>query len=126
MTSNLLPDPAISEISPSAVDQKESSTRSQCQCEKSSVKDGDIEEAVSSIISSKFPESMVVERITRHSLQGKVLLQIEVSMPSDMLIQDAMDVAKTAEQEILKANPDIIHVGIQLRLGNPIPQFNHD
>ncbi|XP_024017715.1 metal tolerance protein 2 isoform X3 [Morus notabilis] len=50
-------DPAISEISPSAVDQKESSTRSQCQCEKSSVKDGDIEEAVSSIISSKFPET---------------------------------------------------------------------
>lgn len=37
-----------------------------------------------------------------------------------------MEVAKTAEQEILKANPDIMHVGIQLRLGNPIPQFYHD
>jgi hypothetical protein len=30
---------------------------------------------------------MVVERITRHLLQGKVLLQIEVSMPPEMLIR---------------------------------------
>lgn len=117
-------DPSISDISPGVMDKQENSTR--IKCEKSSVKDGDIEAAVSSIISSKFGESMVVERITRHSLQGKVLLQIEVSMPSDMMIGDAMEVAKRADQEILKADPNIIHASIQLHLGHPMPQSNHD
>lgn len=30
---------------------------------------------------------MLVERITPHLLQGKILLQIEVSMPPDLLIR---------------------------------------
>ena len=38
--------------------------------------------------------------------------------------RDAMDVAKMAEEEILRAQPDIVHVSIQLRLGRPIPQLN--
>ncbi|PON57150.1 Cation efflux protein [Parasponia andersonii] len=116
-------DPATSQIS--SGDKQESLKRTTC--EKSfSVKDNEIEAAISSIISSKFQENMVVEHITRHSLKGKVLLQIEVSMPSNMLIRDAMEVAERAEDEILKADPDIIHVSIQLRLGRPIPQFNNN
>lgn len=35
-----------------------------------------------------------------------------------------MEAAKKAEQEILKSDPDIVHVSIQLRLGRPIPQSN--
>uniref|UniRef100_A0A9I9DB58 Cation efflux protein transmembrane domain-containing protein n=1 Tax=Cucumis melo TaxID=3656 RepID=A0A9I9DB58_CUCME len=84
-----------------------------------------IEATVSDIILSKFPENMVVERITPHLLQGKILLQIEVSMPPDLLIRNAMDVAKRAENEILKADSNIVHVSIQLRLGHQIPQLSH-
>lgn len=36
-----------------------------------------------------------------------------------------MEVAKRAEQEILKVDPNIFHVSIQLRLGDPISQLNH-
>ena len=32
--------------------------------------------------------------------------------------------AEEAENEILKAASNIIHVSIQLRLGHPIPQLN--
>ena len=32
-------------------------------------------------------QKMVVERVTHHLLQGKLLLQIEVSMPPEMLIR---------------------------------------
>lgn len=37
-----------------------------------------------------------------------------------------MDMAKEAEEEISKVATNIIHVSIQLRLGSPIPQLNHD
>ncbi|KAL5561525.1 hypothetical protein UlMin_031272 [Ulmus minor] len=117
-------DPATTQIIPSVTDNKQESTRSMCNYG-FSIKDKDIEAAVSSIISTKF-EKMVVEHITRHSLNGKVLLQIEVSMPPDMLIRDAMEEAKRAEEEILKTHPDIVHVSIQLHLGHPIPQSNLD
>ncbi|KAF7804827.1 metal tolerance protein 2 [Senna tora] len=84
-----------------------------------------IDKIVSDIISSNFSE-MSVERVTRHTFQGKIVLQIEVSMPPDMQIRDAMEMAKEAEKEVLKAVPNIMHVSIQLQLGQPIPQFkNH-
>jgi len=38
----------------------------------------------------------------------------------------AMEMAEKAEREILKATSDIIHVGIQLRLGRPFPYTSHD
>lgn len=37
-----------------------------------------------------------------------------------------MELAKEAEEAISKAATNILHVSIQLRLGSPIPQFNHD
>lgn len=67
---------------------------------------------------------MVVERITQHLLQGKTLLQVEVSMPPHILIRDAMRVAEEAEEEILKVASDVIRVSILLRLGQPIPELH--
>ncbi|EEF41618.1 cation efflux protein/ zinc transporter, putative [Ricinus communis] len=88
-----------------------------------SLDDKDIAMIISNTFLSKFPEKMEVERITRHFLQQKVLLEMEVSLPPDILIGDAMVVAEKAEKEILKVASDIIQVSIQLRLGNPVPKF---
>ncbi|KAK3194031.1 hypothetical protein Dsin_025341 [Dipteronia sinensis] len=85
------------------------------------VEESDIEAIVHNIFSSKFPQKMVVERITPHLLQGKILLEIEVSMPPDTLIRDAMKVAEAAEKEILKAASNIFQVSLHLRLGRPLP-----
>ncbi|KAM5563968.1 metal tolerance protein 2 [Rosa sericea] len=117
-------DPALPVISPGVDEPKEfpgSARQSSPAAE-----DKDIDAAVSSIISSRFADKMVVERVTHHLLQGKMFLQIQVSMPPDILIRDAIEVAKEAEEEISKAATNIIHVSVQLRLGSPIPQFNHD
>lgn len=78
------------------------------------------EAIVSDILSTLFSEKMALEHVTLHSLQGKVLLQVLVSMHAELLISDAMDIAKEAEKEILKAASGINQVSIQLRLGNPI------
>lgn len=118
-------DPALPLISP-RVDEPTKLQGSACQRSSPAAEDKDIDAAVSCIISSRFAEKMVVERITQHLLQGKMFLQIQVSMPPDILIQDAMEVAKEAEEAISKAATNILHVSIQLRLGSPIPQFNHD
>jgi hypothetical protein len=38
-----------------------------------------------------------------------------------------MEVAEEAEKEILKASASsIVHVSVQLRLGHPMPQLNHE
>ena len=68
---------------------------------------------------------MSVERVTRHMFQGKIVLQIEVSMPPEIQIRDAMEIAKQAEREVLKAVSSVIHVGIQLRLGQPFSHISH-
>ncbi|KAG9444786.1 hypothetical protein H6P81_016126 [Aristolochia fimbriata] len=80
-----------------------------------------VEVDVSDILSSKFSENMTVERITHHLLQGKLFLQVEVSMPPDMLIRDAMEVAQAAEKEIVRAASNVSRASVQLRLGNAIP-----
>ncbi|KAK8953351.1 Metal tolerance protein C1 [Platanthera guangdongensis] len=72
------------------------------------------------VISSQFREKMNVEHITLHKIQGDVLLQVQVSMPPEMTIQDAVKMAREAEKEILKASSSINQVSIQLRLGHPI------
>ncbi|KAF2298507.1 hypothetical protein GH714_023864 [Hevea brasiliensis] len=71
-----------------------------------SLEDRDIGLIVSNL--SRFPEKMEVERITRHFLQGKLLLEVEVSMPPDILIRDAIEVAEAVKKEILRAASDII------------------
>ncbi|KAG6703867.1 hypothetical protein I3842_07G106200 [Carya illinoinensis] len=119
-------DPAISQISSSVANQQESMKVTMYQNRNIPAVDKDFEAVVSDVILAKFPEIMFVERITRHLLQGKVLLQIEVSMPPKMLIREAMELAVEAEKEIQKAASNIIHVSIQLRLGHPMPQLNHE
>ncbi|XP_010269455.1 PREDICTED: metal tolerance protein 2 [Nelumbo nucifera] len=81
----------------------------------------DVKAIVYDVLSSKFSE-MVAEHITYHTLQGENVLQVEVSMPVDLLIRDAAEVAKEAQKEILKAAPNVNQVSIQLRLGRPTPE----
>lgn len=86
----------------------------------------DLEAIISSIFSSKFYEKIKVDHITHHSLQGLILLEVQVTMPPDMTIRDAMEVAKEAEALILQAAARVNGVSIQLRLGHPIPQFRRE
>ncbi|XP_077224557.1 cation efflux family protein [Tasmannia lanceolata] len=113
-------DPAVSQHPPSISDQQKNFKGVEHQNLNDVSEQQDAEAIVSFIISSKFSEKMAVEQITRHSLQGKLLLQVQVSMPPNMLIRDAMEVAKEAEREILKAAPNINQASILLRLGYPI------
>ena len=81
------------------------------------------EAIVSDIISSSFSKKMSLEHLVLHYLQGRVLLQVQVSMSPEILIRDAMDIAKQAEEEILKADASISQVSVQLRLGQQIQQL---
>ncbi|KAF8006599.1 hypothetical protein BT93_K0794 [Corymbia citriodora subsp. variegata] len=118
-------DPSVSRFSPMKMDEQELSkglivpNRTNC------VDDKAIEAVVRNAVSSKLSK-IIVERITHHVLQGKVLLEVEVSMPPEMLIRDAMEVAKEAEEEVLKTNPNIVHVSFQLTLGRRIPRCDDD
>ncbi|KAJ3683743.1 hypothetical protein LUZ60_013970 [Juncus effusus] len=75
---------------------------------------------VSEIISARFSKKMSLDHVILHLLQGKLLLQVQVSMIPQMIIQDAMKIAKEAEKEILQADSRINKVSIQLSLGNQI------
>ncbi|KAJ8434421.1 hypothetical protein Cgig2_002623 [Carnegiea gigantea] len=79
----------------------------------------DIDKTVSDIFSSKFQEKMAVEHITPHLLQNKILLEVEVSMPPDIMIRDAMLMAEEAKEEILETISDVAQVSVQLRLSQP-------
>uniref|UniRef100_A0A0A9DQ80 PtrMTP6 n=1 Tax=Arundo donax TaxID=35708 RepID=A0A0A9DQ80_ARUDO len=81
------------------------------------------EAIVSDIISSHFSKKMSLEHLMLHYVQGRVLLQVQVSMSPEILIQDAMDIAKQAEEEILRADASISQVSVQLRLGQQIKQL---
>ncbi|XP_020250349.1 metal tolerance protein C1 isoform X2 [Asparagus officinalis] len=109
--------------SSSIVDQRQTLKGVESQNSDKFCKERDAEAIVSGVISSLFAEKMTVKHITRHLLQGKILLEVQVSMPLEMSIRDAMDVTKEAEKEILNAAPCISQVSIQLSLGNPVPQF---
>ncbi|RDX63686.1 Metal tolerance protein C1 [Mucuna pruriens] len=116
-------DPTMSHVFPSTIDQQDSCSGDTNLNIIVPAEDSNIKGVVSDIISSNFPQ-MSVERITRHMFQSKIILQIEVSMPPDIPIRHAMEMAEQAEKEILKAVSNTIHVGIQLRLGKPFPQIN--
>ncbi|KAG8389453.1 hypothetical protein BUALT_Bualt02G0231000 [Buddleja alternifolia] len=116
-------EPAMSHISPSVINHQGNSKSSDHRCTNVKLEQTDVEDNVSKILSSNFSEKLAVQRITRHSLQGQIFLEIEVSMPPDTLIREAVKVAEEAEKKILEIVPDIIHVSIQLRLGRPMPEF---
>ncbi|KAI0511398.1 hypothetical protein KFK09_012028 [Dendrobium nobile] len=85
-------------------------------------KQQEAEAIVSQVVSSLFREKMTDEHITLHKFGGNVLLQVQVSMPPEMMIQDAINLAREAEREILKAASNINQVSILLRLGHPIQE----
>ncbi|GJX99663.1 hypothetical protein Tco_0356682, partial [Tanacetum coccineum] len=74
--------------------------------------DNGIEEMVTDILSSKFPEKLIVKRVIKRMSQGKILLQIEVSMPSDALISDAIRVAEEAKSHILLATNNSVEASL--------------
>lgn len=80
------------------------------------------ERTVRHVLSSKFSETIIVEHVTCHFLQGQVLVQVEISMSTDMLIRDAMGIASFAEKEILQADSEISAVKILLRLGHQLKE----
>ncbi|KAA3471047.1 metal tolerance protein C1-like [Gossypium australe] len=118
-------DPAYVEFSPDVMDQNEGLKTITEQNSNMSVGEENVQAIVSHILSSKFPKKFKVERITQHTLQGKMVLEVEVTMPPEIMIREAMDTAKEAEKEIMKAASNIVHVNLQLRLGRPIPQFRY-
>ncbi|CAN6300934.1 unnamed protein product [Urochloa humidicola] len=81
------------------------------------------EAIVSDIISSHFSKKMSLEHLMLHYVQGRVLLQVQVSMPPEILIRDAMEIAKQAEEEIMRADASISQASVQLRLGQQIKQL---
>ncbi|GAB2281785.1 hypothetical protein Dimus_016351 [Dionaea muscipula] len=115
-------DPATVSVSPAVVDLKEESVAADHQTNAPALQAlQDADNIVSFIFHSNFLKKMAVLHITRHLLQGKILLEIEVSMPPDLLIRDAMVMAESARKAILDTVPDVSQVKIQLRL---LPQ-NH-
>lgn len=118
-------DPAYVEFSPDLMDQNEGLKTITEQNSNMSVGEENVQAIVSHLLSSKFPKKFKVERITQHTLQGKMVLEVEVTMPPDIMIREAMDTAKEAEKEIMKAASNIVLVNLQLRLGRPIPQFRY-
>ncbi|KAK9084186.1 hypothetical protein Scep_030657 [Stephania cephalantha] len=117
-------DPAVSKLPHNIPERQEHSEGMGCHKLNAFTEQKEIEALVDCVVSSKFSKKMSVERITHHVLQGKLLLQIEVSMPPDMLIRDAIDLAKQAEEELLRAAASSVsQINIQLRLGQPMPQL---
>ncbi|XP_057424318.1 metal tolerance protein 2 isoform X2 [Lotus japonicus] len=117
-------DPSMSHVSTSTKDELDSCSGDMNLNRIVPVGGHNIEGIVSDIISSNFPQ-MSVEHITPHMFQSKIVLQIEVSMPPDIPIRHAMELAEKAEKEVMKAVSSVVHVGIQLRLGQPFPGINH-
>lgn len=80
--------------------------------------DSNNQQIIANMLTSHFSEKMVVKHITKHKLQGKVMLQIEVSMPPDDTISDAIRVAEEAKRHILHATSNNMQVSFQLHLTN--------
>nr|XP_016449140.1 PREDICTED: metal tolerance protein 2 isoform X2 [Nicotiana tabacum] len=114
-------EPSTIHIPPTVVFQQRANTMGAPQ-DHSSMELADIENKVYNILSTNYSQKMIIERVNPHLLQGQILLQVEVSMPPDLLIRDAEKVAEEAEKLIIEAAPDIVHVCIQLRLGQPMPE----
>uniref|UniRef100_A0A1D1ZHC0 Metal tolerance protein C1 n=1 Tax=Anthurium amnicola TaxID=1678845 RepID=A0A1D1ZHC0_9ARAE len=118
-------DPSLSELSNTMCDQERNLETVGWRHDSNNFQKKDVEGLVFAIFASQFPE-MTVEHILWHSLQGKVFLQIQVSMPPTMLIRDAKAIAQEAEKEILATDCSINQACIQLRLSHPICQFGQE
>lgn len=110
-------EPANKHIKPAMVAQKAVAEEPYDSNNTFQVEDNGVEEMVANILTSKFSEKMAVEHVRKRMLQGKVLVEIEVSMPADGLISDAMEVAEEAKKHILQATSNSIQVSFHLKLG---------
>lgn len=61
-----------------------------------------IEEMITDMLTSNFSQKMNVKHVRKQKLQGQILVQIEVSMPQDKTISDAIKVAEEAKRHILQ------------------------
>ncbi|KAL7601705.1 hypothetical protein Lser_V15G27382 [Lactuca serriola] len=81
-----------------------------------------IEEMITDMLTSNFSQKMNVKHVRKQKLQGKILVQIEVSMPQDKTISDAIKVAEEAKRHILQSldtsdsnpNPNPIPTQVQV------------
>ncbi|KAK9086463.1 hypothetical protein Syun_028857 [Stephania yunnanensis] len=120
-------DPAVSKLPHEIPERQEHSEGMGCHKLNAFTEQKEIEALVDCVVSSKFskkPSKNVCRAHHTSCVAGKLLLQIEVFMPPDMLIRDAIDLAKQAEEELLRAAASSVsQINIQLRLGQPMPQL---
>eukprot|EP00250_Pteridium_aquilinum_P015161 c22420_g1_i2 orf=614-2557(-) len=76
----------------------------------------EVERVVRGLVQSNFDKVMAFERVRCHFLQGRLLVELEVSMEPTMSIRDGMHHARKAEELIMKSYPKISAVETQLRL----------
>ncbi|KAM7521503.1 hypothetical protein LguiA_011405 [Lonicera macranthoides] len=117
-------EPSFSHFPPGMTHQRKSMKEIGCLYSNASYSEHkDIEDIISNMLASS--NGSIIERITRHLLQGgKILLEIEVSMAPDLLVRDAKKIAEEAEKHILEAvSSSVMQVCFQLRLGRPIPIY---
>ncbi|MCO5568471.1 hypothetical protein L7F22_022170 [Adiantum nelumboides] len=76
----------------------------------------EVEKVVRGVVEAHFEKMMAFERIRCHFLQGRLLVEVEVSMEPTISIKDGMLYARQAEELIMKSDPKISAVETQLRL----------
>lgn len=76
----------------------------------------EVEKVVHGLVQSDFNKVMAFERVQCHFLQGRLLVELEVSMEPTISVRDGMHHARKAEELIMKACPKISAVKTQLRL----------
>ncbi|KAL2900354.1 Metal tolerance protein C1 [Bienertia sinuspersici] len=106
-------DPAFSQISTDVGVKENLNGKTDNNNDGYSLEENEIDDVISGIFKSQFSK---LEHITPHLLQNKLMLDVEVSMPSDIMIRDAMLMAEEVKKEILGTASDVIHVSVQLRL----------
>jgi hypothetical protein len=81
-----------------------------------SLQQSQVEQVVRSVLDANFKETVGVRHVTCHFLQGKVVVELGVTLDNKLAIRDAMERAKDVERVLLKNVPDITTVQVQLSL----------
>ncbi|CAM6036228.1 unnamed protein product [Sphagnum compactum] len=81
-----------------------------------SLQQSQVEQVVRSVLDANFKETVGVRHVTCHFLQGKVVVELGVTLDNKLAIRDAMEHAKDVEHVLLKNVPDITTVQVQLSL----------
>lgn len=84
------------------------------------VSEDSIEQMITHMLTSNCSQDMVVKQVSKHKLQGKNLVQVEVSMPPDVTISDAIKVTEEAKRHILHATSNSIQLSFKLQLPNSV------